>query len=149
MVFLAFDSNNEIGIPWLKFIYSEKALKFCEILLLTACNVVKSKVKSWQNVAFSKYMNFKLAKQEGIWGWFSWSNFDSNRQWNWRNAGKSKSYRNSQELIIQYCACKTRRGVTMVFLAFDSKNEIEIPWLTLISVRGDTFISLSVLDHIL
>ena len=26
---------------------------------------------------------------------------------------------------------KTRRGVTMVFLAFDSNNEIEIPWLSL------------------
>ena len=39
----------------LKFIYSEKATKFCEIftLLLTVCTVVKSKVKISQNfVAF-------------------------------------------------------------------------------------------------
>ena len=46
---------------YLKFIYSEKATKFCEIfnLLLTVCTVVKSKVKIFQNfVAFSEYMNF-------------------------------------------------------------------------------------------
>ena len=46
---------------YLKFIYSEKATKFCEILtlLLTVCTVVKSKVKISQNsVAFSEYMNF-------------------------------------------------------------------------------------------
>ena len=46
----------------LKVIYSEKATKFCEIftLILTACTLVKSKVKISQNyVAFSEYMNFK------------------------------------------------------------------------------------------
>ena len=45
----------------LKFIYSEKATKFCEIstLLLTVCTVVNSKVEISQNfVAFSEYMNF-------------------------------------------------------------------------------------------
>ena len=45
----------------LKFIYSEKATKFCEIstLLLTAVHTVKSKVEISQNfVAFSEYMNF-------------------------------------------------------------------------------------------
>ena len=44
----------------LKFIYSEKATKFCEIftLLLTTVHTVKSKVKISQNVvAFSEYMN--------------------------------------------------------------------------------------------
>ena len=44
-----------------KFIYSEKATKFCEIftLLLTTVQTVKSKVKILQNfVAFSEYMNF-------------------------------------------------------------------------------------------
>ena len=44
-----------------KFIYSEKATKLCEIftLLLTVCTVDKSKVKISQNfVAFSEYMNF-------------------------------------------------------------------------------------------
>ena len=44
-----------------KFIYSEKATKFCEIfpLLLTECTVVKSKGKILQNfVALSEYMNF-------------------------------------------------------------------------------------------
>ena len=45
-----------------KFIYSEKATKFCEIftLLLTGTTYDKSKVKISQNfVAFSEYMNFK------------------------------------------------------------------------------------------
>ena len=45
----------------LKFIYSEKATKFCEIfpLLFTTVHTVKSKGKILQNfVAFSEYMNF-------------------------------------------------------------------------------------------
>ena len=45
-----------------KFIYSEKATKFCEIttLLLSYVVPVKSKLKISQNfVAFSEYMNFK------------------------------------------------------------------------------------------
>ena len=45
----------------LKFIYSEKAAKFCEIftLLLSYVVPVKSKVKISQNfVAFSECMNF-------------------------------------------------------------------------------------------
>ena len=45
----------------LKFIYSEKATKFCEIsnLLLSVCTVFKSKVEISQNfVAFSEYTNF-------------------------------------------------------------------------------------------
>ena len=49
----------------LKFIYSEKATKFCNFfpLLLTECTVVKSKVKISQNfVAFSEYMKFKIHK---------------------------------------------------------------------------------------
>ena len=46
----------------LKFIYSEKAAKFCEIftLLLSYVVPVKIKVKMAPNfVAFSEYMNFK------------------------------------------------------------------------------------------
>ena len=45
----------------LKFIYSEKATKFCEIftLLLTGTTYDKSKVEILQNfVAFSEYKNF-------------------------------------------------------------------------------------------
>ena len=45
----------------LKFIYSEKATKLCEIftLLLTGTTLDKSKVKISQNfVAFSEYMKF-------------------------------------------------------------------------------------------
>ena len=46
-----------------KFIYSEKATKFCKILTLLLSYVVpvKSKVKISQNVvAFSEYVNFVL-----------------------------------------------------------------------------------------
>ena len=48
---------------FLKFIYSEKATKVCEIfpLLLTTVHTVKNKGKISQNfVAFSEYMNFKI-----------------------------------------------------------------------------------------
>ena len=47
----------------LKFIYSEKATKFCEIfpLLLTTEHTVKSKGEISQNfAAFSEYMNFNV-----------------------------------------------------------------------------------------
>ena len=47
----------------IKFIYSEKATKFCEIstLLLSVCTVDESKVEILQNfVAFSEYTNFTL-----------------------------------------------------------------------------------------
>ena len=53
------------GGPAIKFMYSEKATKFCEIfpLLLTVCIVVKSTEKISQNfVAFSEYMNFNLSR---------------------------------------------------------------------------------------
>ena len=49
----------------LKFIYSEKATKFCEIstLLLSVCTVDKSKVEISQNfVAFSEHTNFNITK---------------------------------------------------------------------------------------
>ena len=45
----------------IKFVYSEKATKFCEIstLLLSTVHTDKSKVEISQNfVAFSEYMNF-------------------------------------------------------------------------------------------
>ena len=50
----------------LKFIYSEKTTKFCEIstLLLSYVGPVKCKVEISQNfVAFSGYMNFKIRFQ--------------------------------------------------------------------------------------
>ena len=61
--------QNRPGQPYylgdvVKFIYSEKAAKFCEIfpLLLTVFTAVKSKGKTSQNfVAFSEYMNFKIS----------------------------------------------------------------------------------------
>ena len=61
-------------VKWLKFIYSEKATKFCEIstLLLSVCTVDKSEVEISQNfVAFSEYTNFTYLKdQERVWlGW--------------------------------------------------------------------------------
>ena len=45
-------------VQFLKFIYSEKATKFCEIffLLLTTVHTVKEKI-SQNFVAFSEYMN--------------------------------------------------------------------------------------------
>ena len=54
--------NHCINSCGIKFIYSEKATKFCEIFTLPLSYVVpvKSKVKISQNyVAFSEYMNFK------------------------------------------------------------------------------------------
>ena len=51
-----------VNIFELKFIYSEKATKFCKIftLLLSYMVPVKNKVEISQNfVAFSEYMNFK------------------------------------------------------------------------------------------
>ena len=51
----------------IKFIYSEKAIQFCEIFtsLLTTVHTVKSKVKISQNfVAFSEYMNFITARKK-------------------------------------------------------------------------------------
>ena len=55
-------SNSERSEQFsVKFIYSEKAAKFCEIftLLLTAVHTVTNKVEILQNfVAFSEYMNF-------------------------------------------------------------------------------------------
>ena len=68
-------SNTFFGI---KFLYSEKATKFCKTsaLLLSHVVPVKSKVEISQNcVAFSEYMNFKVefsvatksAKMAGKW----------------------------------------------------------------------------------
>ena len=51
------------GTKQIKFIYSEKTIKFCEIfnLFLTVCAAVKSKVKILQNfVANSEYKNFTV-----------------------------------------------------------------------------------------
>ena len=53
--------NDMIHCAWLKFIYPEKATKFCEIstLLLSTVHTDKSKVEISQNfVAFSEYTNF-------------------------------------------------------------------------------------------
>ena len=53
----------------IKFIYSTKATKFCEIfpLFLTAVHTVKSKGKISQNfVALSEYVNFNFCYQKKI-----------------------------------------------------------------------------------
>ena len=58
-VFMDYFYHNNI----IKFIYSEKATKFCEIftLLLTTVHTVKCKVKVSQNfVAISDYANFTM-----------------------------------------------------------------------------------------
>ena len=67
----------------LKFVYSEKATKFCEIstLLLSTVHTDKNKVEISQNfVAFSEYMNFKMVIfvvfENGIlWKWFDFAWF--------------------------------------------------------------------------
>ena len=54
---------------WVKFIYSEKATKFCEISTVDLSHVVpvKSTMEILQNfVAFSEYMNFKLGLKRNI-----------------------------------------------------------------------------------
>ena len=68
MVLFEFYHFKEKYLFLIKFIYSEKATKFCEIfpLLLTVCTVVKSKGKISQNfVAFSEYMNFNKEAMKG------------------------------------------------------------------------------------
>ena len=57
----AFDSNNEIEIPWL--------------------------------------------------GWFSLAKFDSNRQWNWRNARKAKPHRSSMGWLVFSIVLAKQEGV--------------------------------------
>ena len=55
------EANKSYTFLFLKFIYSEKATKFCKIftLILSYVVPVKSKVKISQNfVTFSEYMNF-------------------------------------------------------------------------------------------
>ena len=53
--------KNYRDINQVKFIYSEKATKFCETFTLLYVVPVKSKVKISQNfLAFSEYMNFKM-----------------------------------------------------------------------------------------
>ena len=47
-----------------KFMYSEKATKFCEISTFALCSKGKSKVEISQNFgAFSDYMNFNKTAQ--------------------------------------------------------------------------------------
>ena len=73
-----------LGNSIVKFIYSEKATKFCEIfsLILTTAYTVKSKGKISQNlVAFSEYINFKYFI---VVRW----NFRSVRLWLLRDSGQ-------------------------------------------------------------
>ena len=65
-LFLKMSKYNFLMSCSLKFIYSEKGTKFCEIstLILSVCIVDKSKVEISQNfVAFSEYTNFTLSYQ--------------------------------------------------------------------------------------
>ena len=57
------------GFIWVKFIYFEKAIKFCKIsiLLLTGTTQNQSKVEISQNfVAFLAYMNFTYGEEKGV-----------------------------------------------------------------------------------
>ena len=62
-----------INITFLfKFIYSEKAKKICEIVLLFYVVPVKSKAEISQNfVAFSEYMSFKFNSTILFWQFFT------------------------------------------------------------------------------
>ena len=63
VTFISFKILKELML--VKFIYSEKATKFCKIstLLLSVCTVDKSKVEISQNfLAFSEYTNFTETK---------------------------------------------------------------------------------------
>ena len=58
-------SQNWWYLTYVKFVYSEKATKFCEIftLLLSVCTVDKSKLEILQNfVAFLEYMILNFTK---------------------------------------------------------------------------------------
>ena len=60
---------------FVKFIYSEKATKFCEIfiLILSTVHTDKSKVKILQNlVAFSEYMNFTYPQENILPARYNW-----------------------------------------------------------------------------
>ena len=64
-------THESVSSNAIKFIYSEKATKFCEIfpLLLTVCSAFKSKRKILQYcVAFSEYMNFNKRPEQNIAG---------------------------------------------------------------------------------
>ena len=70
----------------LKFIYSEKATKFCKIFnfFLTTVDTAKSKVKISQNfVAFSEYMNFTIGNSSNFCSLLIlvWVLFMSNDSW--------------------------------------------------------------------
>ena len=104
----------------LKLIYSKKTTKFCKIftLLLSVCNVDKSKVEISQNfVAFSDYTNFKIQVYRRI---FVSNVLLSNFKWIsrhvWVNA-KKKPHNCHQNFRIKHCVlvllvCITVRSVT-------------------------------------
>mgnify|MGYP007025463004 CR=1 FL=1 len=72
------------GGLFIKFTYSEKATKFCEIstLLLTKVHTVKSKVEISQNlVAFSEYMNFTVYYSDAASRWAGWVGFSPPGIW--------------------------------------------------------------------
>ena len=101
----------------IKFVYSEKATKFCEIftLLLTTVHTVKSNVKVLQNfVAFSEYRNFKI-----------WFNLPLNGRWyvwNW-----DCSYSVVTNIIARFfhlTACLSRQLTFKI--KFDFMRSLEI-----------------------
>ena len=64
----------------IKFVYSEKATKFCEIstLILSTVHTDKSMVEILQNfVAFSEYMNFKEQDSQSFFQTILWFSSDS------------------------------------------------------------------------
>ena len=74
LILLTYLVNSDFNVLCLvKFIYSERATKFCEIstLLLSVCTEEKSKVGISQNfVAFSEYTNFIKFRTLTIFSYF-------------------------------------------------------------------------------
>ena len=84
-------------VRMLKFIYFEKATKFCEIstLLLTGTTLDKSKAKISQNfVAFSEYINFKapLKYLEGALNFKTWPQLKNITITNIQNSTPNSSF---------------------------------------------------------
>ena len=90
-------NNQKCLLNKIKFIYSEKATKFCKIstLLLSYVVPVKCKVEIWQNcVVFSEYMHFNFR----IWKVLQLSFYSSNQ-----NAVTEMSKGNKMKWYLLWC----------------------------------------------
>ena len=104
-----------------KFVYSEKATKLCQISTLL------SKVEIWQNfVAFSEYMNFRIVS------WVSWNIW---RDWNHENGPETRPVSWSRIsaagiiMILRYAVRKIMyKQNCFIFEAFSYKFYLQNVW---------------------